>query len=261
MHRRALDATFPRCLDSPRMRSLRDWPALLLLNLVFGSLSAAAAERVPAAAAPSVTVQPGETWVSVRNRMFSLDELRKVNPGLDREMLHPGEVVRAPPYVSIVELEREQAARRATEHALAETRGRLANIEKDRAAIEGRLREAERAGSTLSKLRALTVALFLVGAALLGLLVLAVAAARAARRHAAETAVRARSLQSRYDELRLSLHEIDVKLQQRVIALLRLHGAQGISDRDVRATMAAMFELTETLRKKHDGLENPPNAA
>ena len=242
------------------MRSLRDWPALLLLNLVFGSLSAAAAERVPAAAAPSVTVQPGETWVSVRNRMFSLDELRKVNPGLDREMLHPGEVVRAP-YVSIVELEREQAARRATEHALAETRGRLANIEKDRAAIEGRLREAERAASALSMLRALTVALFLVGAALLGLLVLAVAAARAARRHAAETAVRARSLQSRYDELRLSLHEIDVKLQQRVIALLRLHGAQGISDRDVRATMAAMFELTETLRKKHDGLENPPNAA
>ncbi len=230
---------------------------LVLIVVTCACASVAVAETLPPR---SVTVGPGDSWASVRNRLFPLDALRSANPWLDREILHPGDVVRAP-YVSVGQLERERAMRQTAEQELAETRGRLAAIERDEAAIARRRQEVDRAEHSLSMLRAVTIVLLAVVAAVLGLFAFLVVAMRAARRNAADVASRYRSLQGRYDELRLSLHEIDVKLQQRVIALLGAQGRERVSDREISATVGAMRELGDALKERHDDIEIPPTAA
>src|SRR5438552_2133924 len=116
-------------------------------------LSATAATPPLTAPGPSVTVQPGDSWASVRSRMFPLEALRKANPGLDPETLHPGDVVRAP-YVHVSEFGREAAARQAAELRLTETKARLTEIEKDRASIEVRRQDVARAERTRGLVRA-----------------------------------------------------------------------------------------------------------
>ena len=212
-------------------------------------LSATAA--TPTGPGPSVTVQPGDSWASVRTRMFPLEALKKANPGLDAETLHPGDVVRAP-YVPVSELDREGAARQAAEARLTETKARLAEIEKDRASLEARRQDVARAERTHSLLRAVVIGLILVVIILLVALGVLAKAMGTARRSAGDVASRQRTLQTRYDGLRLSLQEIDVTLQRRVVSLLQLHGGKVVSDTELRSSMGQVLDFTHELKKKHE---------
>jgi hypothetical protein len=205
----------------------------------------------PSTARPSVTVQPGDSWASVRNRMFPLDALKRGNPGLDPEMLHAGDVVRAP-YMPVAELDSELAARAAVESRLAETKARLTEIENDRASIETWRREVDRAKGTLFSLRVVVIGLVVVVIILLALLAFLVEAVRVARRNAAEAASRCSALQSRYEGLRQSLHELDVRLQQRIVSLLHLHGGKIVSDAELKSSMRTVLDFTQELKKKHE---------
>lgn len=208
------------------------------------------AEGTLAAPGPSVIVQPGDSWASVRSRLFPLDALQKANPHLDPEMLHPGEVVRAP-YAPVSELERARAARDATERQLADMKARIAEFEKDRASFETRRRELSRAEAALPALRWVVIGLVLLAIVLLVLLAVFVRAVRDARQKAQETVSRTSALQSRYDELRTSLHELDVGLQRRVVSLLQLHGGRVVSNAEVEASITPMIERARELKKKH----------
>lgn len=199
---------------------------------------------------PAVTVQPGESWASVRNRLFPVDAIRQANPRLDAEVLHPGDVVQAP-YVHISEFSRERATRKAVEQQLAEAKGRLMELEKASASLEVRRRDVDRAERILASRRAIIIGLVLVVGVLFALLAFVVKALRAARRDAAEVASRDRALRSSYEELRRSLHDIDVKLQGRVVSLLRLHGGKIVTDAELTASLAPVVDFTEELRKKH----------
>ncbi len=77
-------------------------------------------------------------------------------------------------------------------------------------------------------------------------------AARAARRNAAEAASRDRALQSRYDGLRQSLHELDVRLQQRIVSLLHLHGGKIVSDAELKSSLGTVLDCAQELKKKHE---------
>jgi hypothetical protein len=204
----------------------------------------------PVAPGPSVVAQPGDSWQSIRSRMFPLEALMKANPGLG-EMLHPGDVVRAP-YVSAAELDREAAARQAAEARLAETRARLAQTEKDRAALETRAQALARTERSVTWLRVTVVLLVLIAIALAAGAVLVVNATRSARQHAAQIASRHRELQSRYEGLRKSLHEVDVNLQRRVVSLLHLHGGKIVSDSELRSSMGQVRDFTHELKRKYE---------
>lgn len=234
------------------MPSFRRGLSLLCLVVALGlGLSATAATPAPTASGPSVTVQPGDSWASVRTRLFPLEALKKANPGLDSETLHPGDVVRAP-YVPVSELDREGAARQAAEARLTETKARLAEIEKDRASLEARRQDVARAERTHSWLRAVMLGLVLVVSVLLVGLGVLVRTMGAARRSAGDAASRQRALQTRYDGLRQSLQEIDVTLQRRVVSLLQLHGGKVVSDTELRSSMGQVVDFTHELKKKHE---------
>jgi hypothetical protein len=183
--------------------------------------------------------------------MFPLEALRKANPGLDPETLHPGDVVRAP-YVHVSEFEREAAARQAAESRLTETKARLAEIEKDRASIEARRQDVARAERTRWLLRAVVIGLVLVVIILLVILGILAKAMGTARRSAGDVVSRYRALESRYGELRQSLHEIDVTLQRRVVSLLHLHGGKVVSDTELTSSMGQVLDFTQELKKKHE---------
>jgi len=199
---------------------------------------------------PSVIAQPGDSWQSIRVRMFPLEALRKANPGLD-EMLHPGDVVRAP-YVSITQLDREAAARQAAEVRLGESNARLAAMEKARAALETRAEALARGERSVTWLRAAVVVLILVAIALVVALGLVVKATRAARESAVEAVSRHRELQSRYEALRTSLHDLDVTLQRRVVSLLHLHGGKVVSDSELRSSTGQVLDFTQEVKRKYE---------
>jgi len=127
--------------------------ALLAASIVLPSSPARAADRAPAGESVlSVTVRPGDSWEAVRGRMFPVQSLKQANPGLDANLLHPGEVVRAP-YVRAGLLARERAAREDAEGRLAESRDRVAALEREILAAlpEGEQTElSEGGGSTLA---------------------------------------------------------------------------------------------------------------
>jgi hypothetical protein len=234
------------------MPSFRCSLTLLCATVLIGvHLPATAAPPSAAPSGASVTVQPGESWPTVRNRMFSLEALKKANPTLDAEMLHPGDIVRAP-YVPIAELEREAAARQAAEARLTETRARLAETERDRASLEARRQALVQGERSLGWMRATVIALILVAIALVGILAVVVKATRAARQNAAEVASRHQALQSRYDSLRQSLHEVDVTLQRKVVSLLHLHGGKVVSDTELKSSVGQVLNFTHELKKKHE---------
>ena len=199
---------------------------------------------------PSVVVQPGDSWQSIRTRMFPLDALMKANPGRG-EMLHPGDAVRAP-YVPVAELDRAAAARQVAEARLAETRARLAQTEKDRATLEARAQALARNERSVTWLRVALFMLVLVAIALVAGVVLVVNASRSARQHAVEVASRHRELQSRYEGLRKSLHDVDVNLQRRVVSLLHLHGGKIVSDSKLRSSMGQVLDFTHELKRNYE---------
>jgi len=237
--------------ETMNVPSFRRGLALLCLVVAMGCRLSATAATPPPTASGSVTVQPGDSWASVRTRMFPLEALKKANPGLDAETLHPGDVVRAP-YVHVSEFDREGAARRAAEARLTETKARLAEIEKDRASLEARRQDVARAERMHSALRAVVIGLILVVIIVLVVLGLLVKAMGTARRSAGDVASRHRALQMRYDGLRQSLQEIDVTLQRRVVSLLQLHGGKVVSDTELRSSMGQVLDFTHELKKKHE---------
>jgi hypothetical protein len=182
--------------------------------------------------------------------MFPLDALMKANPGRG-EMLHPGDAVRAP-YVPVAELDREAAARQVAEARLAETRARLAQTEKDRATLEARAQALARNERSVTWLRVALFMLVLVAIALVAGVVLVVNASRSARQHAVEVASRHRELQSRYEGLRKSLHDVDVNLQRRVVSLLHLHGGKIVSDSELRSSMGQVLDFTHELKRNYE---------
>ena len=203
-----------------------------------------------AASDPEVTVQPGDSWESVRGRMFPIDALRKANPKLDPTILRPGDVVRAP-YVHRAEFARERASREALERQLTATEARLAEVEKKSAALEARSRAVDQAERNVYAWRAVMIVLALTALGLLVLLGISAKASLVARRNATEAAMRESALRSRYDELRQSLHDIDVKLQARVVSLLRLHGGKVVTDAEVATSLSAVTDFTQELRNHH----------
>lgn len=211
---------------------------------------AVATAQPVAAGDPEVTVQPGDSWESVRGRMFPVDALRKANPKLDHTILRPGDVVRAP-YVHRAEFARERASREAIERQLTAAEARLAEVEKKSATLEARSRALDHAERSVSAWRAVMIVLALVALGLLVLLGLSAKASLAARRNATEAVMRERALRSRYDELRQSLHDIDVKLQARVVSLLHLHGGKIVTDGEVAASLSAVTDFTQELRNRH----------
>jgi len=228
-------------------RSLTFVSATVVLSV--GALAhAATPPSVPPG--PSVIAQPGDSWQSIRSRMFPLETLRKANPGLD-EMLHPGDVVRSP-YVPVAALDREAAARQAAEARLDDARARLVAMEKQRAALEARAETLARGARSVTWLRAAVVLLVLVAIALVVGLGFVLNATRSARQNAVEIALRHRELQSRYDGLRRSLHDADVTLQRRLVSLLQLHGGKIVSDSELRTSMGQVLSFTHDLKKKYE---------
>lgn len=229
------------------------WCPGILLGLTLAmAVSTWALAAPPPAAAPglSVTVQPGESWSSVRTRLFPLDALQQANPQLDPSMLHPGEVVRAP-YVPVSELDRARAAREAADRHLADAKTRLVDLDKDRTSLETRRRELARAEAAASRQRGLVIGLAVLAVALLVLVAFLVAALRTARRAADDAVSRHGTLESRYDALRASLHEVDLGLQRRVMALLQLHGGRIVTEAEVQASLKPVIDLTRELKRKH----------
>lgn len=224
--------------------------ATLVTGVLLWAVTATA--QTPNGSDPAITVQPGESWSSVRNRMFPVEALRQANRGLDSETLHPGDVVHAP-YVHGSVFARERAVRVTLDRQLAAANGRVAELEKTSAALEARQRGVEQAERNVNAWRALMVVLALVALGLLALLGLVGKASLSARRHAADVAARERALRTRYDELRQSLHDIDVKLQGRVVSLLRLHGGKIVTDAELAASLSAVNDFTQELKQQHTG--------
>src|SRR5207237_4133499 len=132
----------------------------------------------------------------------------------------------------------------AAEARLTETKARLAETERDRASIEARRQALARGERSVGRLRAAVGVLVLVAVALVVALALVVKATWAARQNAAEVASRHRALQSRYDSLRQSLHEVDVTLQRRVVSLLHLHGGKVVSETELKSSMGQVLDFT-----------------
>ena len=226
--------------------------ALLAASIVLPSSPARAADRAPAGeSALSMTVRPGDSWEAVRGRMFPVQSLKQANPGLDANLLHPGEVVRAP-YVRAGLLARERAAREDAEGRLAESRDRVAALKRERVAFEAQRRAFTRAEDTRGRLRYVLFGLIAFAVALLAGLVMALQAARAARRRAADEASRRRTIESRHESLRRSLAEIETGLQRRMMGLLHLHGGKIISQKELDASVRPVIDLAGELRKKHE---------
>src|SRR5262249_46938522 len=150
--------------EGVKMTSFRRALTFLSVAVVLsvGISAHAATPAVPSE--PSVVAQPGESWQSIWVRMFPLEAVLEAEPGLG-EMLHPGDVVRAP-YVAVTALDRETAARQAAETRLAEARARLAQTEKDRAALDARVQALVRTERSVTWLRVALVLLVLVAIAL-----------------------------------------------------------------------------------------------
>jgi hypothetical protein len=224
--------------------------AAIFLSAVLLWGAAATAQPV-SASDPEVTVQPGDSWESVRGRLFPVDALRRANPRLDATILRPGDVVQAP-YVHRAEFARERAAREALDRQLTETERRMAELEKKSASLEARSRAVDQAERSVNAWRAVMIVLGLVVLGLLVLLGISAKASLTAHRNATEAAMRERALRSRYDELRQSLHDIDVKLQARVVSLLRLHGGRIVTDAELAASLSAVTDFTQELKKQHE---------
>jgi len=214
--------------------------------------AAAAADRAPAQGRPgfSVAVRPGESWESVRGRMFPVQSLKQANPGLDPDLLHPGQIVAAP-YVRASELAREHSAREDAERRVTDARDRLAVLEREQASFASQRRAFTSAGDAMRTLRSLLLGLVAFSVLLLGGLGVAVQAALAARRRAAESESRRRDFESRHESLRRSLVEIESGLQRRMMDLLHLHGGKIISERELDASVRPVIHLAGEIRKKH----------
>ncbi len=239
-------------MNSPVTRFIL--PAAVSAALILGSARAApAADRAPAREQPglSTAVRPGESWEALRDRMFPLRALKQTNPGLDANLLHPGQIVQAP-YVRASALALERTAREEAERGLAEARAHVTDLEAERAGFEAQRDAFARAGDSMRALQNLVFGLIAFTVALLVGLGVALQVARAARGRAAEAESRRQDIEYRHASLRRSLAELETGLQRRMMGLLHLHGGKIITEKELDASVRPVIDLAGELRKKHE---------
>jgi hypothetical protein len=197
----------------------------------------------------STTVRSGDSWSVLRGRMFTTEALKRANPGIARQGLQPGDVVRAP-YIPVSRLDDANKRIAETERKLGEARASQAEMKERVAALESierRLAEAERARAAVQSMSfALTTAVIVLSAALLAALYFMVAARRGARL-ATRDLTRA---ERRYAKLHRSLQDLDVDLQRRIMRLISLQGVRVVSQAEVDASMSPLLDISAELKKK-----------
>lgn len=196
------------------------------------------------------TVRTGDSWFSLRARMFTTDALKRANPGLARNGLQPGDVVRAP-YVPAERLEAASGRLGEAERQLKNARGTLAAAEARVAslsALEGRLADERGAAAAM---RTLTFALLGVAILLAAGLFAAIYFTQIARRDARLAAARLAKTEESYTELQRSLRTIEIDLQRRMVNLLNLHDVRIVSEEEVDKSLATLLDLSSELKKKH----------
>jgi hypothetical protein len=222
----------------------------LALLLVASSLAKAMDPEPLPSGTITEKVRPGDSWTTIRNRMFPLGALQEINPKLDPRMLHPDEVVRSP-YVPASALLKERRAREDAEARLSEVKARLDGIERQSGMLQALRHDLDRARGRRTSLRMLTIALLVLLAAMAVILAVALQATRLVRRHLREEQARYQALETRYTNLRRSLQEIDVGLQRRMVDLLRLHGGKIVDEKEIGNTIKPILSFTSDLKKKH----------
>lgn len=223
-----------------------------LLAPPLAATRAAAASLEEGSRGLSVTVQPGDSWSVIRGRMFPTEAIMSVNPGLARNGLRPGDVVRAP-FVPLSRLDAALDRLSQAEAKLRETTAEKTALEKrvaESAAIEKTL-AAERRASDRSRFIsfALATAALVLGGALAGVLLFL----RLARREARVAEAALAKTEARYAELRKQLREIEIDLQRRMVNLLHLHDVRVVTEEEVGRATAPLVDLAAELKKKHAG--------
>jgi hypothetical protein len=245
------------------MASLRWWlrasVGFTARGVVFATLAcalhAAAAETPAPAPEPisSVTVEPGESWISLRARFCPLETVQAANPRIG-EKLKVGDVVRSP-FVLSNAVERANQARTAAERRAEEAAAQQKESDAKLAAFQslGLEQKLDEANSDTSKWRAMALSSHVVVALLALLLVAALAYAFVMRRNGAIATTRLVDTDRRYAELRQSLLKLDTEVQRRALKLLAGHGARVITEAEFAETTRPLLENVVQLRQKHTG--------
>ncbi len=230
-------------------------PALYALAIVLASFApapAAPAASAQGAGADTLTVRQGDSWGTIRARLYPLEALRAANPEIARRGLQPGDIVR-PPFVPSSALENAEKGRRSAERFREQSDARLKELETRIAAVDSLQRELSEARSARASLRIATFALLLLTLALAVGIGLALQMIRSARRESRLAEKRLEDVNSSYEHLRDSLRGIEIDLQRRMVNLLHLHGVRVITDKEAKAAVRPVIELATELKKKHAG--------
>jgi hypothetical protein len=239
------------------MRSERNasrWaPSLYALAIVLASFapaSAVPADPARAAGGDTLTVRQGDSWGTIRARLYPLEALRAANPEITRRGLQPGDIVRAP-FVPSSALENAERGRRSAEQLREQSEARRKELETRMAAVDSLQRELNEARGARTSLRIATFVLLLLTLALAVGTGLALRMIRSARRESRLAGKRLGDVKSSYERLRSSLRGIEIELQRRMVNLLHLHGARVITDKEAKAATRPVIELATELKKKH----------
>jgi hypothetical protein len=222
----------------------------LAFLLVASSLAKAAQPEPLSSGVITEKVRPGDSWTTIRNRMFPVTTLQEINPRLDPRTLHPNEVVRSP-YVEASALLKERLARKEAEARLSQVKARLDEIQRQSGTLRELRDDLDHARGTRASLRMLTIVLLVLLVAMAVILAMALLATRLARRYLREEQARYQTLETRYMSLRRSLQEIDVGLQRRMVDLLRLHGGKIVDQEEIENTIKPILSFASELKKKH----------
>jgi hypothetical protein len=237
-----------------RDASLAVGVALLLCSVPRGS----AAEQTSLAPVSSVTVESGESWLSLRARFCPLETVQAANPKLGDRPLKIGDVVRSPfvlqasvqPEFERTNQQRIEAEKRAAE-ALARTQELEAKVASFNAqGLEEQLASARAETSTW---RTTAIAVYAVAAVLTLLVIGALGYAFITYRSGAVARTRLADTDRRYAELRQSLQKLDTEVQRRALKLLAGHGARVISEGEFAEATRPMLDTVIQLRQKHTG--------
>ena len=218
-----------------------------------GAFGVAAAETSIPEPVTSVTVGPGESWLSLRARFCPLETVQGANPSLG-EKLKIGDTVRSP-FVLQTAVARANQQRSEAENRAKQALAQRQESETRLAAFQalGLEQKLETASADTSKWRTLALTSHGVVVALALLLVAALGYAWVARRNGAIATTRLVDTDRRYTELRQSLQKLDTEVQRRALKLLAGHGARVISETEFAETTRPLLENVVQLRQKHTG--------
>jgi hypothetical protein len=236
-----------------QQNSSRWAPTLYALAIVLASFapsSAAPADPPRAGGGGALTVRQGDSWGTIRARLYPLEALRAANPEIARRGLQPGDVVRAP-FVPSSALENAERGRRSAEQLREQSDARQKELETRIAAVDSLQRELDEARGARTSLRIATFVLLLLTLALAVGMGLVLRVSQSVRRESRIARKRLEEVNSSYERLRDSLRGIEIDLQRRMVNLLRLHGVRVITDKEAKAAARPVIELAAELKKKH----------